>query len=67
MLRFTINFKGVELDVEGFYTEAEELSDTYQGAPQTFEAHFVYAGGVDIINLICDVEDVEKAVLEQHY
>ena len=67
MLRFEITFKGVQLEVEGIYTEAEELSDTYQGMPETFEAHYIFVGGVDIIDLFDDVDEIEKAVLEQHY
>tara|TARA_B110000503_G_scaffold111138_1_gene166355 strand:+ start:676 stop:888 length:213 start_codon:yes stop_codon:yes gene_type:complete len=48
----TINYREVELDIEGVYTEGEEQTYDYIGSSDTFEIENVYVGAVNIYNML---------------
>ena len=48
----TINYREVELDIEGVYTEGEKQTYDYIGSSDTFEIETAYVGGVNIYNMI---------------
>lgn len=68
LVAHTINYSGIDLTVEGAFVQGEERTHDYPGSPDGFEVRHVYAGGTtDIIELIYDVEELEREVLKQHY
>jgi hypothetical protein len=48
----TINYRDVELDIEGVYTEGEEQTYDYIGSSDIFEIEAAYVGGVNIYNML---------------
>ena len=48
----TINYREVELDIEGVYTEGEEQTYDYIGSSDTFEIETANVGGVNIYNML---------------
>lgn len=65
-----IEYKGIELIVNGNYTEREEETYDLPGCPATFEALDIYVGyegQISIIDLFSndDLIEIEKLVLEK--
>jgi GTP cyclohydrolase III len=58
----TINYRDVELEIEGVYTEGEKQTYDYIGSLDTFEIEAAYVGGVNIYNMI---EGVQEGTLEK--
>ena len=69
----TITYKGVILEIEGTYTEAEEIVrynedfSGHPGSPSEFDINAIYVQDVDIFDLFGedDLREIETLVLEE--
>jgi hypothetical protein len=61
-MTLTINYREVELEIEGVYTEGEKQTYDYIGSSDTFQIETVYVGGVNIYNML---EGVQEDTLEE--
>lgn len=68
-----IEYKGVPLEVEGTYTEAEDRViyygdlDGHPGSPAEFEINAIFVQDIDIFELISedDLREIETLILEK--
>ena len=58
----TINYREIELEIEGVYAEGEKQTYDYIGSSDTFEIETAYVGGVNIYNML---EGVQEVTLEK--
>jgi len=69
MKEITINYKGIEILVEGTYTPGEEevryFSDMsgQPSSPSEFDINAVYVNGVDILELLSEESLIEIELL----
>lgn len=70
----TINYKGIEFDVDGAFTPEEKpvmyYSDGsgYPGCAATFEVHEIMFGGEDFWEILEDkLDEIEELVLREIY
>jgi len=66
-----ISYKGVPLEVVGFYEKEEPMvwmytdGSGYDGSPASFEVYSVFVGGVDIYSILeDDLDEIEGLCVE---
>jgi hypothetical protein len=67
MERYTIKYRGVELDVEGIYQEGEYGTYETPGYPEHFDIEAIYADTQDIFELLTSdqIDEIEVKVLDK--
>ena len=66
-MKTEIEYKGILLEVEGDYTEAEEQTYDIPGSPASFQTYDVFVEGVNIVDLLRedDLMEIDNLVLEK--
>ena len=66
-MKTEIEYKGILLEVEGDYTEAEEQTYDIPGSPASFQTYNVFVEGVNIVDLLRedDLMEIDNLVLEK--
>jgi len=65
--RHEIDYRGLRLDVVGFYYKGTSATWENPGDPQEFEIDAVYHRGGEISALFNDYHELESITLEEHY
>ena len=67
MNNVTVIYKGVEIELDGFYTQGEERTYYYPGSGSTYEIEMAYINGVEVIELFNfdQITDLENLAIEQ--
>ena len=62
-----VNYRGVDLTIEGEYYEGEERSFDYPGSGDEFEIYHIFAGEVDIYDVFeyRNIEDIQRLCIEK--
>lgn len=66
-IRHEINYRGLTLEVVGFYSKSSVGTWDNPGDPQEFEIHEVYLNGTNINVLFDGYSELERMTLEEHY
>ena len=72
-MKTEITYKGILLEIEGTYTEAEDRViyygdlDGHPGSPASFDINEIFVQDVDIFELVSedDLREIETLVLEK--
>lgn len=66
--RHEIEYKGIKLEVAGFYYKGSSQTREHPGDNPEFEIHEIYLNGTDITVLfIEDYYELEELILTEHY
>ena len=67
MERYTIKYRGVELEVEGIYEEGENATYDYPGSSDQFYIEAIYVDSQDILNLLSNdqIDEIEVEILNK--
>ena len=67
MTKTTVNYKGIEFELEGIYTEGEERTYEYPGSNSEFEIYNAFVNGIDILEILLEsqIEDLTDLAIEQ--
>ena len=67
MKEVTVNYKGVEIELYGIYTEGEERTHDYPGSGSEFEIYNAFVYGVDLIDILVEsqIEDLANLAIEK--
>lgn len=65
--RHRIPYRGLMLEVEGYFCEGTPQTYEHPAEPSEFEIHEVWVGDTDISSLFDDYTELERKTLEKHY
>lgn len=67
MTKATVNYKGIEFELEGIYTEGEERTYDYPGSNSEYELYNALVNGIDILEILVEsqIEDLIDLAIEQ--
>lgn len=67
MTKTTVNYKGIEFELEGIYTEGEERTYYCPGSNSEFELYNALVNGIDILEILLEsqIEDLTDLAIEQ--
>ena len=67
MTKTTVDYKGVEIELYGIYTEGEERTYEYLGSNSEFELYNALVNGIDILEILLEsqIEDLTDLAIEQ--
>ena len=67
MTKTTVNYKGIEFELEGIYTEGEGRTYDYPGSNSEFELYNALVNGIDILEILLEsqIEDLTDLAIEQ--
>lgn len=67
MKEVTVNYKGIEFELEGIYTEGEERTYDYPGSNSEYELYNALVNGIDILEILVEsqIEDLIDLAIEQ--
>jgi len=62
-----VNYRGVDLTIEGEYYEGEERTFDYPGSGDEFEIYHIFAGEVDIYDVFLykQIEEIERLCIDK--
>lgn len=69
MERYTIKYRGVELEVEGIYEEGENATYDYPGSSDQFDIEAIYVDTQEIFELLTSnqIDEIEVEILNNYY
>ena len=67
MRNLAVNYRGVILEIEGEYYQGEERSFDYPGSGHEFEIYHIFAGGLDIYDILetSQIYELERLCIEK--
>ena len=67
MKKVTVNYNGVEIELDGYYTPGEERTYDYPGSGSDYEIYNALVNGVDILEILLEsqIEDLVNLAIEQ--
>ena len=67
MKKVTVNYNGVEIELDGYYTPGEERTYDYHGSGSEFEIYNALVNGIDILEILLEsqIEDLTDLAIEQ--
>lgn len=63
----TVNYNGIQFELEGYYSKGEEIAFDYLGSGSDFEIWEAYVNGVDLIDILVEsqIEDLANLAIEE--
>lgn len=63
----TVNYNGIEFELEGYYSKGEPQTYDYPGSGSDYEIWEAYVNGIDIIEILVEsqLEDLQNLAIEQ--
>lgn len=63
----TVNYNGIQFELEGYYSKGEERTFDYPGSGSDFEIWEAYVNGVDLIDILVEsqIEDLSNLAIEE--
>jgi len=67
MRKVTVNYNGVEIELDGDYTPGEERTYDYPGSGSDYEIYNAIVNGIDILEILVEsqIEDLANLAIEK--
>lgn len=67
MKKVTVNYNGIEFELDGYYTKGEEQTYYYPGSGSDYEIYNALVNGVDILEILVEsqIEDLIDLAIKE--
>lgn len=67
MKKVTVDYYGVQFELEGYYTPLEERTYDYPGSDSDYEIYNAFVNGIDILEILVEsqIEDLANLAIEE--
>jgi hypothetical protein len=67
MKKVTVDYNGIEFELDGYYQEGEDRTHDYPGCGSIYEIYNACVNGIDIIEILVEsqLEDLQNLAIEQ--
>ncbi len=67
MKKVTVDYNGIEFELDGYYQEGEKRTHDYPGCGSVYEIYNAFVNGIDIMEILVEsqLEDLQYLAIEQ--